>query len=234
MSPAEIFYHLVLLALGVGIGWVWRASRERRSPEVEPDARIEPLRGRLASLRTALETLEMYPDQDPQRAGQLRAIVREELGALGGLLDGGGRPASVPPRPADARGLVAALNRAAPGKLEISPPESGLVLAVDTAELAAAVGGVVSNLSRGFGVEKVEARLHREQDFLHLDLAWSHEGLDLDALCAWQSEAILAPTPHGGPGLKESARRHGGEAWFNLDRTRSRAYFRVLLPAGAG
>ncbi|NJL29522.1 MAG: hypothetical protein HC897_17360, partial [Thermoanaerobaculia bacterium] len=119
------------------------------------------------------------------------------------------------------------------GKLELVATEPGLSLTIDTRELVAAVAGVVTNLSQGFGVEKVEARLHREHDFVHLDLAWDHQGLDLDALCAWQSEAILAPNLEAGPGLKETARRHGGEAWFNLDRTRSRAYFRVLLPAAS-
>ncbi|MCB1053999.1 MAG: hypothetical protein KDD11_00625, partial [Acidobacteria bacterium] len=58
------------------------------------------------------------------------------------------------------------------------------------------------------------------------------EATDAARLQDWQGQAL--EDEESGPSLRTAARDHGGEAWFDLDRSPGadgrRAHVRVLLP----
>lgn len=198
-------------------------------------------RGSLASLRAAAETLELYPRMEESQERRLRAVVASEARRLGQLVDqleALGEPATAAGKSAprcSAEDLAGAFAERAAARLglalgrdESSQPAAG-VLAIEGPAVAEAVAGLLGDLRRDLEVEEVRLRCRTVENHAVFDLLWSSDAESLEHLRQWQSEA-LDRTPAGGPGLRPLLRRHGGEAWFNVDRDASRAYLRILVP----
>ncbi len=205
---------------------------------------VQGLRGKLASIRAAVETLDAYPEMVESRQIQLRGVIREETAALNALLED-----TLESRSADQESRWQLEEMACPDllwaiqrhfedqhgfALECECADTELWLQVETYSLVRALAHAVSRLREELGIEKAGLRLREEKGFAALDLVWSFEGLDVEMLCDWQRQAFETEESDATPGLKEVASRHGGEAWFNLDRESHIAYFRILLPVVEG
>ncbi len=178
---------------------------------------------------------------EESQAHRLRAVVSGEARRLGELVDrlealgdpaAGARPAV--PR-CSAGELAGALAERAAARLglalgrdEDSQPAEG-ALAIEGPAVAEAVAGLLGDLRRDLAVDEVRLRCRTVENHAVFDLLWWADAESLEHLRQWQSEA-LDRSPAGGPGLRPLLRRHGGEAWFNVDRDASRAYLRILLP----
>lgn len=207
-------------------------------------ANARRLRGSLASLRAAAEALQAFPAMEEERRQRLLGVVVEEAEALGTSIDSlEGLAAAARAGGEDQRislaDLVAAVGRAVAGKglaceLDSSkaipelPEHHGL--AVDTDSLIRAVGGLAGALRRDLAATRCRLRARLDPPHALIDLSWHPEPGDRHRLLEWQGTALEAGDGGPGSGLRPAARRHGGEAWFILDRDDQRAHVRLLLP----
>ena len=197
------------------------------------------LRGSLASLRAAAETLEQFPTMEAEQQRRLRAVVSGEARRLGQLVDrletlaekkaGSERPARRRTTAAELAATLAARAFAQLG-LAIEREESEPAeLEIEFENLVQAAVGLLEALRRNFAVSALRLRQKVVENHAVIDLLWLADEESLQNLRDWQSEA-LEGQKEGLPGLRPTLRRHGGEAWFNVERDSTRAYLRLLLP----
>ena len=211
-----------------------------RPRDTERLARL--MRGSLASLRAAAETLARFPEMPAEQRRRLHRVVAEESARLAKLVDRLERLAGGANRGERRRTTAGelltrlrdALSRPGlePAAAESEEATLGLELDLDHEAIAAAFGGVAAALRKEFAV--VRCRLGGEEIDRHLllDWAWRPDPADAPRLQDWQGEAL--EQGQDAPSLRQTARDHGGEAWFDLDRHPEpegrRAHFRILLP----
>ncbi|MDY7094629.1 MAG: hypothetical protein SX243_16785 [Acidobacteriota bacterium] len=229
------------------------ASRQLEEPAyLEEPAQLEELarrmRGSLASLRAAGEALERFPGMEAEQRRRLHGVVADESSRLGELVDAlehlAAGTAHGDHRPTSAGDLLQLIQEAiAPAGMELRIQSSegsfsapgGAQLEIHRELLAAAFHGFATALRKDFAV--VRCRLGTTEIDHHwlLDWSWLPDPLDTDRLQDWQGAAL--ETGHEAPALRSVAREHGGEAWFDLDRSAGdagrRAHVRVLLPLSA-
>lgn len=201
------------------------------------------MRGSLASLRAAAEALERFPGMDSDQRQRLHTIVADESARLGELV---GRLEALERRTGqgdrwriDASALVDRIRDALaqPGlevewmaDSEAGPPSLALELDHDT--MALAFRGFAAALRKDFAVVHCWLRAEEVDQHLLVDCAWRADASEAARLQDWQGEAL--EIGRDAPALRPTARDHGGEAWFDLDRSPEpdsrRAHVRVLLP----
>ena len=194
------------------------------------------LRGSLASLRAAAETLELFPQMAEEQQRRLRAVVSGETRRLSRLVDRLEKlnePENEPTRKkttaAELAAEIAARAFAQLGfEVEREDGEPAR-LEVDTEALVPAAVGLLETLRRDFAIGRILLRQKAIEHHAVFDLVWQADPASLEALRDWQSEALESKAA-GGAGLRPTVRSHGGEAWFNLDRQGGEAYLRFLLP----
>ncbi len=266
-AVAGQFWHLPLVpsvavgiaALGVviGVGLV-RLRRGRGSGEDEAAkllaraaehgqrqeefwrAFTQELRGRLANIRAAAETMETFPQLESVPRRQLQETILEESKALSESLEAASRQI------AEARERSWQLERITGRDLALRiashlEDDLGVLCSTDLIDapmwvraesraLVDALGDFIAQLKEEFGVGNVRLRLREEDGFATLDLIWGFNGVDVEALYAWQNVVMTPQEGESAPRLKVVARMHGGESWFNLDRNAANAYLRILVP----
>jgi DNA polymerase-3 subunit epsilon len=208
---------------------------ERAAPAESFEDLTRGLRGSLASLRAAAETLEQFPQMDEAQQKRLRAVVSGEALRLGQMVDKlerlgdpGGAGSGKRSRVSGAE-LAAALAARVEARQENGESAEEGWLELELEAVVEAAAELLGRLRRELGVGELKLRRRVVEGHAVCDLVWQAEAPSLDRLRLWQSEA-LEKKEDGGPGLRPIARRHGGEAWFNLDREASSAYLRLLLP----
>lgn len=211
----------------------------------------QALRGSLASLRAAAETLELFPGMEQDQNRRLHGVVADEVRRLGLLIDrlerlgeAATREAAAheaPDRHTSAEEIVGALATSAAVHLgfavELDDGKDGgegdvgdeRRLEVSRDAVVAALADLLEALRRELGVAAVRLRRRTVERHAVIDVLWQADAESLEKLRGWQSEA-LEKRIDGGPGLRPLMHRHGGEAWFNVERAASRAYLRLLLP----
>lgn len=205
---------------------------------------VRRLRGGLASLRAAAETLQAFPEMEPERRRRLLAVVVEEATRLtDDLLDlerAGSAAAAGAGREYGATALLELVHRSATssgliceleggphedGPLEGDPREGGRVELAER-PFTRAVAEFAHSLRRDLHVSRIVLGLRLEPEHLMLDIGWVPELETLELLPEWQRQALQA----GDEGLRPMARDHDGEAWFVLDRDGAGARVRLLFP----
>jgi hypothetical protein len=205
---------------------------------------LREMRSSLASLRAAAETLDGFPQVEPNLRASLLRVVLEESERLGERmhrLESTWRsehaPAATRVRLADVledlRAGLAALGL----RCALEAPAAELVdaeLTLPVGVLRREVEAFFAALRRGSRVGACSLRARREDHHVRLDLGWSPEPDDLGWLLSWQGEALGAGPP-GMPagGLRAVARALDGAAWLTLDRDGGSACVRLLLPRAA-
>ena len=199
----------------------------------------ERMRGSLASLRAAVETLDAFPLEREQRR-RLREVVREEMLALSARLEGAGAElaehsrAEWPLENMLAGELVAGLLRRMGAEAGVrarpGPVAEGMWVRVDAYSLERALLRIATLLRERRGVEETTVALVHAGAFARLDLEWTGAPLPLETLRAWEvepadGEAGLQPAT-----LREVVERHGGEIWTHAELESYSAALRVFLP----
>jgi signal transduction histidine kinase len=200
----------------------------------EVDRLAGDLRGGLASLRVAAETLGFYPQMPAAQRDRLLGVVDAESRRIELLVErlaAAARPhhKAGMRAPIAARSLIEAIaHDAAARGLSVTPQIEGEAeLEVDAATLVASCAQVLALLQRDFAISAVELRFRTIASHAQLDLRWRPEATDLPALPAWQSEALDHAVQ--APSLRSAVRDQGGEVWFNLEREGLAAHLRLLL-----
>lgn len=202
----------------------------------------EGSRSALANMQAALDVLD-YPDLDAPARERFQRVLREETQALSQ------RIASIE---ADAaRGLKtrwpledmlgADLLSAATRRIETVTGLSASTLEIDASlwlrvesfSILQALVYLAGRLADEFGVRFVELRLtpapgaaRRAQ----LDLIWSGQAMSTETVMSWELDPMKTGTDATSLTVRDVVERHGGAFWFERERARHQAFFRLLVP----
>jgi DNA polymerase III subunit epsilon len=199
----------------------------------------EGQRASLGNLLAAVELLE-DPSLDAPTRERFLAVVRDEARTMGARL----RELSArsveqnktrwPLEDMLGADLVAAALRriedrcrVRTGTLEV---DAGLWLRVDSFALLQVLGYLASRLVDEFEVKAVQLRLQPAGGRAQLDLVWSGQAMSTETVMSWESEAMRVGERVSALSVRDVMQRHGGEFWFERDRVRQQAFFRLLLP----
>lgn len=200
----------------------------------------EGIRSSLANIRAAIETIEQYPEMEPDKLTQLRQIIQEESLTLTARLN-----QTTAEYAADlqadwnleemlGRDLLWAVQRWLEDKLEIKATildkSENVWLKVDSYSIVQVLAHLARWLKTDYGITEVQICLKETGQLAAFDLTWRDGMTDMDTLWSWQNRPLTTGEQGRQLTLTDVAERHGGEVWCQTDRTTNTAYFRLLLP----
>jgi DNA polymerase III subunit epsilon len=199
-------------------------------------------RAALGNMQAALDVLD-YPDLDASTRERLQRVLREETRALSQ------RIASTEAETArdlktrwpleDMLGadLLSAATRRIETVTGLSAStlemDATLWLKVESFSLLQALVYLAGRLADEFGVRFVELRLtpapgtaRRAQ----LDLIWSGQTMSTETVMSWELDPMKTGADTTSLTVRDVVERHGGAFWFERERARHQAFFRLLVP----
>ena len=199
----------------------------------------EGSRASLGNLQVALDMLEL-PDLDPAMRARFQAVLRDEVSAMTARLQTLASEVLTALKTRwpmeDMRGsdLVAAAVRRieALGSVQVSASavDAQLWLRVDSFSLLQALECLAGRLVDEYDVRALQLRLAAAGTRAQLDLVWVGQSLSTETVMSWQMDA-MGSGAHATPlTVRDVIERHGGELWFERERVRHEAFFRILLP----
>ncbi|MCZ4313381.1 exonuclease domain-containing protein [Comamonadaceae bacterium G21597-S1] len=204
-------------------------------------AMTEGSRSSLANLQAALEMLE-FPDLDAPMRERFLAVVREESAAMSERVQQLAQTASKnlktrwPMEDMLAADLVAVVARRihAIEGLQVSntPVDPDLWLRVESFSLMQALAYLAERLAQEFAVRRFTVRLAAEGPHAQLDLVWQGTAMSTETVMAWELDPIRIGGESTPLTVRDVVDRHGGAFWFERNRARHEAWFRILLPLG--
>ncbi len=103
-------------------------------------------------------------------------------------------------------------------------------LKVDSYSLIQALLHLASRLVGEYGVRQLQLRLLESQGRAQLDLVWAALAISTETVTTWETETISGADNTSPLSVRDVVERHGGAFWFERDRVRQEAFFRMLLP----
>jgi len=219
---------------------VTQQSQRSQRRDTLLQALTEGVRASLANIRTAIETIEQFPEMDAAKLLQMRRVIADESLTLSTRLK-----QITTEYDADLRSdwqldemlgsdLLWATQRRLEDKLEavitVIEQESNLWLKVDSYAIVLAMTYLMRRLKTDFGLIEVQLRLMKLGQLAAFDLAWENNNLNMDTLWSWQNQPLTTEEDNSTLTLRDVAERHGGEVWCQMDSETNIAYFRLLLP----
>ncbi|MDP3812710.1 MAG: exonuclease domain-containing protein [Hydrogenophaga sp.] len=202
----------------------------------------EGTRSALANMQAALDVLD-HPDLEPAARERFLRVVREESGALAQRIvaiesdTAQSLKTRWPLEDMLGTDLVsAALRRIETvtglpaSAAEVNP---ALWLKVESFSLVQALVYLSGRLADEFAVRFVQLRLDKatgSSGKAQLDLIWSGQALSNETVMSWEMDAMTVGTEATGLSVRDVVERHGGAFWFERERVRHQAFFRILLP----
>ena len=218
---------------------ITQQSQRSRRRDTLLQALTEGVRSSLANIRTAIETIEQYPEMDSVKLNQLRKIIFDESLTLSTRLNHITSEHDTDLKAdwqlEDMLGsdLLWAIQRRFESKLAVSTTireqAENLWLKVDSYSVVQALTYIMRQLKINFGINEVHLRLTRTGQLAAFDLAWQDDNTDMDTLWAWQNEPMVMEDEGPSLTLREVAEHHGGEVWCQANKEAKTAYFRLLL-----
>lgn len=203
-------------------------------------ALTEGVRSSLANIRTAIETISLYPHMNEEKLNQLRHVIYEESLTLSGKLNEATEEYALDLKTAWQledmldTDLLWAIQRRFEEKLDIvvkiDSPLENLWVRVDSYSVVQAMTYIMRRLKEEFSIDQAELCLKKTGQLAALDLSWRNGQIDMDTLWSWQNERMTINGENSALTLREVAEHHGGEIWCQTDTAANTAYFRFLLP----
>jgi DNA polymerase-3 subunit epsilon len=202
----------------------------------------EGTRSALANTQAALDVLD-HPDLQPASRERFLRVIREETIALSR------RIASIESDAAQSLKtrwpledmLGADLVSAALRRIEtvtglpasVLDMNPTLWLKVESFSLLQTLVYLAGRLKDEFAVRFVQLRLDRATGSAgkaQLDLVWSGQAMSNETVMSWETDPLTAGAEATGITVRDVVERHGGAFWFERERVRHQAFFRILLP----
>jgi DNA polymerase III subunit epsilon len=202
----------------------------------------EGSRASLGNVQAALEMLD-FADLDAATRERFLAVVRDEVRAMSARVQALSRDSAQTMKTRwpleDMRGddlLAAAVRRieavcSCRAAADAAPP--GLWLSVDSYSLLQALTSLAGRLAAEYDVTLVQLRLARTERHAQLDLVWQGPAMSTETVIGWETEPMRVGADSIGLTVRDVVERHGGEFWFERERVRHAAFFRMLLPLAA-
>jgi DNA polymerase III subunit epsilon len=193
-------------------------------------------------MQAALDMLD-DPDLEPAMRERFLGVIRDETRALSlriGDLEAGSADSLKTRWPLeDMLGgdfVTAALRRieaAASMPASTAEVDGALWLRVESFSLMQALVYLAGRLSEEFGVRFVQLRLQPAAGSpgkAWLDLIWSGQAMSTETVMSWEMDAMKVGGDTLGLTVRDVVERHNGAFWFERERVRHQAFFRMLLP----
>ena len=201
----------------------------------------EGSRGSLANLQAAVEMLD-DEGLDPSMRERFLRVVRDETAAMSRRINDLAAQASQglatrwPLEEMLAADFVQAAQRRIEAVTGLRTGSEGTDterwLKLDSFSLLQALAYLALRLRDEFEVAAVTLRVAAAADAqrVHLDLVWQGQAMSTETVMAWEMDPIATGQDSSSLTVRDVVQRHGGEFWFERERTRHQAFFRFLLP----
>jgi DNA polymerase-3 subunit epsilon len=120
--------------------------------------------------------------------------------------------------------------------ISLAEVDGGVWLKVESFSLLQALSYLAARLVDEFDVKFLQLRLgpatlpSHEGRKAHLDLIWSGQAMSTETVMSWELDAMRQGADGSLLSVRDVVERHGGAFWFERERTRHQAFFRLLLP----
>jgi DNA polymerase-3 subunit epsilon len=201
----------------------------------------EGSRSALANMQAALDMLD-YPDLDHAMRERFLGVIREETRSLSqriGTLEAGSASSLKTRWPLEDM-LGADLVNAALKRIEVVTSLNASAVEVDTSlwlkvesfSLLQAVVYLAGRLKDEFAVKFVQLRLGSASSAgkAQLDLVWSGQAMSTETVMSWELDPMRVGNEASRLTVRDVVERHAGAFWFERERVRHQAFFRLLLP----
>ena len=206
----------------------------------------EGSRASLANVQAAVEMLA-FDDLEPEMREKFLRVVREEVATMGQrITDLVARSTETlktrwPLEDMLGADLVlAAQQRIAThcgrdmGCVVLDTVDPQVWLKVDSFGVLQVLTYLASRLFDEFELRFVQLRLAQAADKVHLDLVWTGQAMSTETVMSWELDPMHLGAERNPLTVRDVMDRHGGVMWFERERTRHQAFFRLVLPrAGA-
>ena len=195
----------------------------------------------LANVQAAVEMLAL-DDLAPEMRTKFLCVVREEVGAMGQrITDLLARShetlktrwplenmLGVDLLHAAQRHMAAHCGR----DVVLDAVDPQVWLKVDSFALLQALTYLASRLFDEFEVRFVQLRLgcSPEAGKVHLDLVWTGQAMSTETVMSWELNPMHLVAERNPLTVRDVMDRHGGVIWFERERSRHQAFFRMVLP----
>lgn len=218
---------------------VTRAFEEENMRDQLLHGLTERSRSSLASIQAAVDMLAL-PDLEPVMRDRFLLVVREEVGSMGERIADLTQKATQGLKGRwpleDMLGsdlLLAAKRRieARSGRsVSLENLDPTLWLQVDSFSLTQALDYLALRLVDEFNVKFLRLRLQASGARAQLDLVWVGHAMSTETVMGWEMDSMRFGTESTPLTVRDVVERHGGEMWFERERTRHESLFRFLLP----
>ncbi|CAN7759470.1 exonuclease domain-containing protein [Cupriavidus necator] len=214
---------------------------------VEADSRRDALlqsltqdaRATLANIRTAVETIQTFPEMSGAKRTQLTGIIDDESKRLvcqiGRAVDQRGADMDGHQELEEMRGadlLALLLRRIGSPTLSVATSDTvdaTLWLKVDSYALTQALAYLAQRLATEAGVTELCFGLYRAGRLAHLDLTWRGAPLTADTLRVWENAPLQISATGTALSLSALIARQGGEAVCSHGPSPDVARYRLML-----
>lgn len=205
-------------------------------------ALTEGSRSALANMQASIDMLD-YPDLDAAMRERFMGVIREKTRALSAriaALESGSSDSMKTRWPLEEM-LGADLVNAALRRIEVVtglPASSvdvdgSLWLKVESFSLLQVLVYLAGRLAEEFDVRFVQLRLSESSSSAgkaQLDLIWSGQAMSTETVMSWEMDPMKVGADTLRLTVRDVVERHGGAFWFERERVRHQAFFRLLLP----
>ena len=202
----------------------------------------EGSRAALANMQAAIDMLD-YPDIEAPMRERFMGVIRDETRSLSqriARLEAGTADSLKTRWPLEDM-LGADLVNAAIRRIETitelkATPldvDASLWLKVESFSLLQALSYLAGRLADEFDVRYVQLRLEAATGSpgkAQLDLIWAGQAMSTETVMSWEMDAMKVGAESTRLTVRDVVERHGGAFWFERERVRHQAFFRILLP----
>jgi DNA polymerase-3 subunit epsilon len=202
----------------------------------------EGSRAALGNMQAAIDMLD-FPDLEPAMRERFLGVVREETAALSQRISAleTGSTTNLKTRWPLEDMLGSDLVNAAARRIEVvtglhasaTEVDSGLWLKVESFSLLQALVYLAGRLKDEFAVKFVQLRLSTAASSAgkaQLDLVWTGQAMSTETVMSWEMDAMRTGGEATRLTVRDVIERHAGAFWFERERARHQAFFRLLLP----
>lgn len=202
----------------------------------------EGSRASLANVQAAVEMLA-FDDLEPEMREKFLRVVREEVSTMGqritDLVVRSTETLKTRWPLEDMLGadlVLAAQQRIAAhcaremGDVVLDTVDPQVWLKVDSFGVLQVLTYLASRLFDEFALRFVQLRLAQAADKVHLDLVWTGQIMSTETVMGWELDPMHLGQDRSPLTVRDVMDRHGGVMWFERERTRHQAFFRLVLP----
>ena len=200
----------------------------------------EGSRSALGNIRAAVANLIDYPDMETDLRERFVKVVGDEVAKMSLSLNqtmvefSDSMKTRWPLEDILGIDIIAAAQRRIDEKLQLPTKteelDDALWIKADSFSLVFALVFLASRLQDHYQTRELRFRLTSEGKLAYLDLIWAGPAMSSETFYTWELESMQIGTETTPMSLRDVIDRHGGEIWYQREKSAHRAFFRFVLP----